>query len=190
MVAALVVANSIAVAENGTSAPEKGFLRRVLAKLIELARQKDTPHRIGLGLALGIFVGFLPIMGIQMAVVSVFALPLRGNLKAAIAGVWISNPITFLPMYFGYYKFGLLFFPSREISLAQFSVMINKVAPSGWKDLIDAMLRMLDLGADILIPMWAGSFILAFVFGIPTYFLTRRFVEKYRARKDRKRAAV
>ena len=106
----------------------KSLLRRFVSKLIEIARQKDTPHRIGLGMALGIFVGILPIMGIQMTVVAIIALPLRGNLKAAVAGVWISNPITFIPMYWGYYQFGLLFFPSRAITWEKFGEIIASAA--------------------------------------------------------------
>ncbi len=167
--------------------PDKSLIRRGVDKLIELARQKDTPHRIGLGMAMGIFIGILPIMGIQMAVVTIFALPLRGNLKAAIAGVWISNPITFIPMYWSYYVFGLLFMPSRRITWDQFTEMITNTAQWDWSDVIGSVRQMLDLGADILIPMWIGATILAFAFSIPTYFFTFRFVIKYRERRERKR---
>ena len=166
---------------------DKSLVRRGLDKLIELARQKDTPHRVALGMALGIFVGILPIMGIQMAVVAIFALPLRGNLKAAIAGVWISNPVTFLPMYWSYYIFGLNFVPSRRLTWNQFTDMIKKAAVWDWGDVIGSIQHMLDLGADILVPMWIGSFILAIAFGIPTYFFTHRFVIKYRERRERRR---
>ncbi len=165
-------------------APKKSLPRRAATKLIAIFRQKDTPHRIGLGMALGIFIGILPIMGIQMTVVTLIALPLRGNLKAAIAGVWISNPITFLPMYWGYYKFGLLFFPSRALAWDQF-VEIIEASDWRWTEVTASMMRILHLGADILIPMWTGATILAVVFGIPTYFVTRSLVIRFRARKAR-----
>jgi hypothetical protein len=165
----------------------KGLIRRGIDKLIELARQKDTPHRIGLGMALGIFIGILPIMGIQMAVVTIFALPLRGNLKAAIAGVWISNPLTFIPMYWSYYVFGLLFVPSRRITWGEFTELIINAADWDWGNITGSMRRMLDFGADVLIPMWIGAAILAFVFGVPTYFFTYRFVITYRERRARRR---
>jgi uncharacterized protein (DUF2062 family) len=165
----------------------KGLIRRGIDKLIELARQKDTPHKVALGMALGIFIGILPIMGIQMAVVTIFALPLRGNLKAAIAGVWISNPITFIPMYWSYYVFGLLFVPSRRITWDQFTELITQAVVWDWGDMSGSIQHMLDLGADILIPMWIGATILGVVFGIPTYFFTRRFVVKYRERRERRR---
>ncbi|MCP4199392.1 MAG: DUF2062 domain-containing protein [Proteobacteria bacterium] len=165
----------------------KSLIRRGIDKLVELARQKDPPRKIALGMALGIFIGILPIMGIQMAVVTIFALPLRGNLKAAIAGVWISNPITFIPMYWSYYVFGLLFVPSRRITWGQFTELITKAAVWDWADVSGSIQHMLNLGADILIPMWIGATILGVVFGIPTYFFTFQFVVKYRERRERRR---
>jgi uncharacterized protein (DUF2062 family) len=135
-------------------------------------------------MALGIFIGILPIMGIQMTVVALIALPLRGNLKAAIAGVWISNPITFIPMYWGYYQFGLLFFPSRAISWEEFGEIIEVASNWNWSEMSESLARIMDLGADILIPMWTGATILAVVFGIPTYFVTRSLAIRYRARRD------
>lgn len=172
-----------------TTQQHPSLLKRFFRKLIEIVKQKDTPHRIALGMALGIFVGILPIMGIQMTIVALIALPLRGNLKAAVAGVWISNPITFLPMYWGYYKFGLLFFPSRAITLAEFKEIIIMAMRWNWSAIEESTDRIFAMGADILVPMWTGALILAFLFGIPTYFVTKWFVIAYRARKNRKAAS-
>ena len=161
----------------------RGIMRRAYVKLVEIVKQKDPPHKIALGMALGIFIGLLPIMGIQMAVVTAFALPFRGNLKAAIAGVWISNPITFIPMYWGYYQFGLLFTPSRQIDREQFSGIVSAAFEWSWTEISLSVNRIMDMGADILIPMWIGSTILAVVFGVLTYFVTYRLVVKYRLRR-------
>ncbi|MCP4603106.1 MAG: DUF2062 domain-containing protein [Proteobacteria bacterium] len=161
---------------------KKSPIRRGVDKLIAIVRQKDTPHRIALGMAFGIFIGLLPIMGIQMAVVAILALPFRGNLKAAIAGVWISNPITFIPMYWGYYRFGLLFTPARQIGREKFQGVITDAADWGLTEMYRGINQIIDLGTDILIPLWLGSTILAVAFGIPTYFVTYWFVVKYRTR--------
>ena len=165
------------------TAPQSSKPRRLLKKLIDIIKQKDTPHRIALGLTFGIFIGILPIMGIQMTVVTLLALPFRANIKAAVAGVWISNPITFIPMYWGYYKFGLLFFPSRQVSWSTFMKMITEAGELDWSALGESMNRILDIGMDILVPMWAGATLLAIVFSFPTYFVTKWAVIKYRARK-------
>ncbi len=166
---------------------DKGLLRRGFARLIAVLRQKDTPHRIALGLAMGIFIGLLPIMGIQMAVVAILALPFHGNLKAAIAGVWISNPITFLPMYWGYYQFGLIFSSTPEVGWERFQGIISEAAEWNWMSISESMNRIVDIGVDILVPMWIGSAILAVTIGVPTYFVTHRFVVKYRALRAAKK---
>ncbi len=162
------------------SKTQKSLLKRGIAKLIELAREKDPPHKVALGLGLGIFIGILPIMGIQMAVVTLFALPLKGNLKAAIAGVWISNPITFIPMYWSYYQFGLLFTQTKPVDWEAFTQVITRAAEGSWAEVSSSMFN---LGAHILIPMWIGATILAVVFSIPTYFVTYSLVVKFRARR-------
>ncbi len=57
------------------------------------------------GLALGLFIGFMPILG-QMFVAAALAILLRVNLPVSVMAVWISNPITIAPLYFFVYKVG------------------------------------------------------------------------------------
>ncbi|MBW2276930.1 MAG: DUF2062 domain-containing protein [Deltaproteobacteria bacterium] len=162
----------------------KSLIRRGWVTVYRLAREKDPPERVALGLALGIFVGFLPIMGIQMAVVSIIALPLRGNLKAAIAGVWISNPITFIPLYYANYRFGLLFWPEKGASKEAFVAALEAAADFSWSAIWDSLTALFNMGTDIMFPLWIGSCITAVVFGVPTYFATKRLVIKYRQRRE------
>ena len=165
-----------------TSGESKGLLQRLRHQVIALAKEKDPPHRIALGGALGIFIGLLPIMGIQMAVVSILAIPLRGNLKAAIAGVWISNPITFIPLYFANYKFGLLFFSNNKVGWEEFSSVIKLAARWNWGDVSASMSNLMDMGTDILIPLWGGSAILGILFAPVTYAALYKIVTRHRVR--------
>jgi len=167
----------------------RSLTRRGVTRVYRLLREPDPPHRIALGAALGIFVGLLPLLGIQMAVVAVIALPLRGNLKAAIAGVWLSNPVTVVPLYYAHYRFGLLLLPARETDRASFASAIESASQWDWGDIGGSLWRLFDFGADILQPMWLGSAISAAVFGIATYFLAYRAVVKTRERWARLRAA-
>ena len=57
------------------------------------------------GLALGLFIGFMPILG-QMLIAAALAILLRVNLPTSVMAVWISNPLTIAPMYFFAYKLG------------------------------------------------------------------------------------
>ncbi|MDC9724472.1 MAG: DUF2062 domain-containing protein [Gammaproteobacteria bacterium] len=57
------------------------------------------------GLALGLFIGFMPILG-QMFVAAALAIFIRVNLPISVMAVWVSNPLTIAPMYFFTYKVG------------------------------------------------------------------------------------
>ena len=161
----------------------RGLLRRTASKLLDIVKQKAPPHKIALGLALGIFVGFLPIMGIQMVVVSLIAIPLRANLKSALVGVWISNPFTFIPLYYGNYLFGRMFLSTRAVGWKEFAGTITQASDWSWTTIRSSLANLVGMGTDILLPLWVGSAILAVLFSIPVYILTYRFVITYRARR-------
>jgi hypothetical protein len=133
-----------------------------------------------MGLALGIFVGFLPIMGIQMAVVLPFALLFRGNKAAAIAGVWITNPVTVVPIYYANYTVGSLFTQHRPLAEGYFVQLFRNMSAA----------KFLQLGSDIVIPLVAGGFALGVVLGIPTYFVSRALISRYRVQKQKLKEAL
>ncbi len=59
------------------------------------------------GVALGLFFGLLPIPG-QTALAIIGALLLRVNLPLAALSVWVSNPLTFLPLFYFAYRIGAI----------------------------------------------------------------------------------
>jgi uncharacterized protein (DUF2062 family) len=63
-------------------------------------------HTVALGLAVGVFIGFLIPMGLQAPVAALLAVWLRGNLAAAILSTLVTNPFTVAPIYFAAYKLG------------------------------------------------------------------------------------
>lgn len=62
-------------------------------------------HSVSVAAFVGIFTCFLPLPG-QMLIASLLALLARCNLPLSVALVWISNPLTMLPIFFSTYKFG------------------------------------------------------------------------------------
>ncbi len=71
------------------------------------------------GLALGLFVAFMPTLGIQMILAAFGAICFKVNLPIALAACWVTNPLTALPIYLAAWRLGryLLddFTPLREI---------------------------------------------------------------------------
>ncbi len=70
------------------------------------------------GLWIGLFVGLMPIPG-QIITAVISALVLRVNLPIAAIAVWISNPLTFLPIFYFEYRLGamILDVPVQDISI-------------------------------------------------------------------------
>ena len=74
------------------------------------------------GVAIGLFCAFIPIP-IQMFFAAGFAILFSVNLPLAVISVWISNPVTFAPIFIFAYELGtwLLNEPVRQIAF-EFSV--------------------------------------------------------------------
>lgn len=64
---------------------------------------------ISRGMAVGMFWGFVP-MPFQMVPAAVFCLLTRANLPLALICVWISNPFTYVPIFYIEYKIGVWLF--------------------------------------------------------------------------------
>lgn len=95
---------------------------RLIKPIIEI---KDSPHSIALGTAIGMWVALTPTVGIQMTVCLIVCTLLKANILIAVAMCWISNPITFIPMYYGYYRFGLFISNTEPSSWQEFQRMLN-----------------------------------------------------------------
>jgi uncharacterized protein len=71
-------------------------------------RVDDDPRRVARGIAVGFFVGFLPLMGIQMVFAFFVAKLCKANRMMAMLSVWISNPVTAVFIYYPCYLLGRL----------------------------------------------------------------------------------
>lgn len=103
-----------------------------------------TRRSVGGGLWLGIFFGLLPIPG-QTALALLSAFALRVNIPIAAITVWISNPVTFVPIFYLSYRIG--------------TALLN-VPAEPWPDEI----TLQGLGNELIIrwkPLIYGSLVLA-----------------------------
>jgi len=154
--------------------------------MVRLLRSPGAPNEIAGGLALGIFVAFLPIMGIQMgvAIVCAEAIRLTTGLKlsriAAAAGVWLTNPLTAAPVYGVCYLLGrpvarLLVPQSMPTGTAGGAELVQEAAASG------------HFGLGLLVALVAGGVLLGVPAAILTFFGTRRLVRRYGERRRARR---
>lgn len=75
--------------------PRGGWARAVRYTLHRLRRLPDGPHRIGRGVAAGVFVSFTPLFGLHLFGSMALAWVIGGNVFASVIGSLIGNPLTF-----------------------------------------------------------------------------------------------
>jgi len=61
------------------------------AKLKQLTRIKDTPHALAVGVAVGVFFGFVPLVGLKTLLAVGLTRLLRGSLLAAVIAVTLHD---------------------------------------------------------------------------------------------------
>lgn len=76
-------------------APAKGWRRGFSYIGRRVQRLPDTPHRIAIGFACGVFASFTPFFGLHFVIAALAALAVRGNVLASALGTFVGNPVTF-----------------------------------------------------------------------------------------------
>ncbi|MCB9833300.1 MAG: DUF2062 domain-containing protein [Planctomycetes bacterium] len=138
---------------------------------------QDSPRSLALGIAMGLWVALTPTVGIQMPVVVVLGTLMRANRLAAIAMCWISNPVTLVPMYYGYYVCGLAILGREGKSYAQIKIDMAAAADLGNWELIRYIFEVFGT------PLWIGSLVIATVCALPAYPLSLRYFQRRDARR-------
>jgi len=154
------------------------FERALRYRFWKLVRIRASPHEVSLGLAIGIFCGALPIMGVQSVVAVPLAFLCRSSVTASLIGVWWTNPVTFIPIYYSEYLVGGALFSNQLLSYGEFYSRFAQIQD------LDGVLS---LGGDIFRPMAYGSFVIGPVLGLIGYFSLYKALEARKRRKEKRR---
>ena len=142
------------------------FLGRVVAL-------DDTPERIALAFALGVFLAFSPLLGLHTLLGLTISFLFGLNRMVILVGVFVNNPWTLVPIYAaGTYVGSLLVgFPSRP-ALPSF----------GWNQLWHSTFWwQLASQWHILKPLMVGSSILSVLAALAAYFVALHVIRQGRA---------
>jgi hypothetical protein len=151
----------------------------------------DTPHRIGMGVFLGFLVGLSPTLGLQMVIYFGLAAVLRANKISGLGPIWVTNPLTAVPIYYMNWRLGgflmtgqLQTSPESRAAIARLiegpagedsSFFERLLSTEFWSAAWSAFGR---IGAEL----WVGSLFVGAVSGVLGYWATRRAVASYRRR--------
>ena len=93
------------------------LIQRVKKSFFWIWRQEGTPAERARGVAVGIFSGCFPFFGFQSLIGVLLASWFKGNHLMAVAATWISNPFTYVPLYwFNYHVGSILLGPVQNLA--------------------------------------------------------------------------
>lgn len=146
------------------------YLRRSARfSCLKLKRLRGRPDEIARGVAVGAFTGVMPLFGVQSIIAIALAALVRGNPLAAATATWISNPVTFIPLYTLNFRLG------QQILGTQDLFLILSAAPS--------FSQFLMMGIDCILTLTIGCVALGIPTAVLSYLLTLKFVRYRRHRK-------
>jgi uncharacterized protein (DUF2062 family) len=170
------VPQTVAARLTGLVAPKKGWRRgfNYIGKRVQ--RLPDTPHRIALGFACGVFASFTPLFTLHIVVAAAIAYALRANLIAAALGTFFGNPVTFP------------FIAGSALAIGGWAMGKEKAAERfDLKAVFGDLHGFLDT---LFLPYLVGGIAPGLVAAAGVYWLLRPAVAAYQARRRAKLVAV
>ena len=167
--------------DNRRSLPQNFLLKRlnivywqrwIRYVYVRFLRMRSSPRAIARGAAAGAFAGAFPLLGLQSLVGIAIASCLRGNKVVAVASTWISNPLTYVPLFALNFHIGrlLLRLPPTEMPSSAVGIDV-------W----------MSMGMDVGAALMLGSLITGVVLSAISYYVGLRVAEKVQARKYRRK---
>lgn len=148
-----------------TKSPKWRWLHSVY---LHIVRMRGKPEHLARGLAAGVFAGCFPLFGLQILLGVSIAVLLRGHKLLAAAGTWVSNPLTYIPIFLFNYHVGHWLLGTEELSISQDSLL-------AWDTIVE-------LGAEFALTLLLGCFVVGIITAILTYFVGIQLIRRWRKR--------
>lgn len=132
---------------------------------LRFLRLKGSDTEMAEGFALGIFIGMTPTMGIQIPLALMIAMLAKRHKIAALSGIFITNPLTVIPIYTLNFKVGKILLSTPNLAMPNFRSITEIFA----------------LGRDLVVTLCVGSILVGIISGIFAYFFVRIFYKIYRS---------
>lgn len=136
---------------------------------IKVKKLKGKPVTLARGLAIGVFAGCFPFFGIQSIIGVLLAAVFRGSKVAAVAGTWISNPLTYVPIYVFNYKIGKFLLGVESMDSQEID--------------FDSLAHFMEFGSAFVIALLVGCTVVGLIFSVITYFVGLHFFQRLRTRR-------
>ena len=158
------------------------FHRRIRKKIrqgyVRVLRSPGAPREIAGGMALGLFVSMLPALQMPVVLLLVAAIRRLAGVRlssvAALAGVWLTNPVTGAALY------GLAWMVGRPI--VQLFLPHAALPADGLELSLAQLVALGPVALEILLCLLVGGAICGVPIAVAGYHLTLRAVARYQER--------
>lgn len=162
---------------------KKWVRQKYLALYSKILKEKASPEYIARGWAIGMFYGCLIPFGLQLACSIPTAFLLKGSKIGATFGTLLTNHFTIFIIYPAQCWVGNKLM-GGDLSYAKIEeAMMDVISKGSWA-------ALLALGGELVAAFFIGAAILTAVMTPVTYFGVLQLVRRYRAAKEKKKAAV
>lgn len=162
--------------------PRHSWRRSLRYARLRLGRLPASPHAIGLGLAIGVFAAFQPILGFQMLFAGAVAWLMGASVGAALIGTFAGGPLTWPVMWLASYHLGAAIVGvGHQVTLDEIWAALVGVAAMASPDAADgaggashALVRR------VLYPLAVGAVPVGLLAAAPFYVMVTRAVQQAR----------
>ncbi len=141
-------------------------------------------------MAIGVGIGMTPTIPFQMLLAFSIAWALRANRVCALVPVWITNPLTVVPVYYFNYRVGRFVVMSDSIPYEKFAGFFKGNGGFPYNFIYgigNALQGWLENWAQILLALIIGSLVVGLISALISYPVTLRLVVWWRNHKEKKR---
>jgi len=148
-------------------------------KFKSILKVKESPHRIALAFALGVFVGISPFLGLHYIGALLLAWLFRLNKLVAVVGVSVNNPWTIVPLstfcvWIGAKLMGIKdVLPEIDWAGISLTKIIGKFSD------IESLKVMTKQLWPVISSFFVGSMLICTLSAIASYFIIQILLEKY-----------
>ncbi len=157
--------------------PRRSWRRSIRYIFLRLKRVPSSPHKIALGVAIGVFAVFTPFLGFQLVIAAILAILLRGSIVAAFLSSFVGNPLTYPIIWFSTFNLGNVLLGDPTSGRL---VYLGRRAGKFWDSFISgspqAILQSLENIWPVFKPMVVGSLPLGVFAACLAYLAARRLV--------------
>ncbi len=146
---------------------------RFRARLQNMLQIDASPKKIAMSFAVGVFIGFSPFIGLHTLLGLLAAYIFRLSRAATVTGVFITNPISLVPIYTFCIWLGMVI-----LGVDMSDVILN----IDWKSMTLVTMSV-ELEA-LLLPFFVGTFVSGVIGAFISYYLVRIYVQRERWEED------